>query len=109
MPDWAEVVFLSPPKGIGTMRFKEDIKPVTDLENNAADLLRQVNESRRPVVITEGGKARAVVLDVGSYEALRDATSLLKMTAQGEADLQVGRVLPQDQALSSVRSQLSTE
>jgi prevent-host-death family protein len=36
------------------MRFKEDIKPIADLENKAAHLLRQVNESRRPVVITEG-------------------------------------------------------
>lgn len=47
------------------MRFNEDIKPITDLESNAVDLLRQVNESPRPVVITD-------------YEALRDATSLLR-------------------------------
>ena len=91
------------------MRFKEDIKPVADLENNAAELLRQVNESRRPVVITEDGRARAVVLDIDSDESLRDATSLLKMAAQGEADLQAGRVLPQDQALARVRSRLRTE
>lgn len=90
------------------MRFKEDIKPVAYMENRAADLLRQVNESRRPVVITENGEARAVVLDVESYEALRDATLLLKLAAQGEADLQAGRVLPQDEALARVRSRLRT-
>ena len=43
-----------------------------------------------------------------TYEALRDATLLLKLTAQGEADLQAGRFLPQDQALARVRSRLQS-
>lgn len=90
------------------MRLKEDIKPLAYMETRAADLLRQVNESRRPVVITENGEARAVVLDVESYEALRDATLLLKLAAQGEADLQAGRILPQDEALARVRSRFRT-
>ena len=88
------------------MRLKEDIKPITYLQDRATELLKQVNDSRRPVVITEGGEARAVVLDVGSYEALRDATLLLQLAAQGETDLQEGRVLSQDEALARVRSRL---
>lgn len=88
------------------MRLKEDIKPVSYLQDRATELLKQVNKSRRPVVITEGGEARAVVLDVDSYEALRDATLLLQLAAQGEADLQEGRVLSQDDALARVRSRL---
>jgi prevent-host-death family protein len=88
------------------MRLKEDIKPVAYLKSRAEELIEQVNESRRPVVITENGEAKAVVLDVESYEALRDATMLLQLAAQGEADLQEGRVLPQDQALARVRSRL---
>jgi prevent-host-death family protein len=90
------------------MRLKEDIKPVSFLKTRAEDLLEQVNQSHRPVVITENGEARAVVLDIESYEALRDATLLLRIAAQGEADLQAGRVLPQDQALARVRSRLKT-
>ena len=88
------------------MRLKEDIKPVTYLQNQATELLKQVNDSRRPVVITEDGEARAVVLDVDSYEALRDATMLLQLAAQGEADFQEGRVLSQNEALARVRSRL---
>ena len=86
------------------MRFTEDIKPVTYMETRAADLLKQVNESRRPVVITQDGEARAVVLDVDTYEALRDARFLLQIAAQGEADLQAGRIIPQEDALARVRS-----
>lgn len=88
------------------MRLKEDIKPVAFLKTQAEDLLEQVNESRRPVVITENGEARAVVLDIESYEDLRDATLLLRIAAQGEADLQAGRFLPQDEAFARVRSRL---
>ena len=91
------------------MRLKEDIKPVAYLKTRAEELLEQVNESRRPVVITKNGEARAVVLDVESYEALRDATMLLQLAAQGEADLQEGRVLPQDQALARIRSRLRSQ
>lgn len=88
------------------MRLKEDIKPLTFLKTRAEELLEQVNESRRPVVITKNGEAKAVVLDVESYEALRDATMILQLASQAEADLQEGKVLPQDQALARVRSRL---
>jgi prevent-host-death family protein len=88
------------------MRLKEDIKPVAFLKTRAEDLLEQVNESRRPVVITENGEAKAVVLDIESYEALRDATLLLRIAAQGEADLQAGRILPQDEVFARIRSRL---
>lgn len=91
------------------MRLKEDIKPLTYLETRAGDLLKQVSESRRPVVITEGGEAKAVLLDVDSYQALRDAVLLLQLAAQGEADVKAGRVLPQDEALARARSRLREE
>lgn len=86
------------------MRLKEDIKPVAYMQDRAADLLRQVNESRRPVVITENGEARAVVLDVDSYQELRDATLMLQIVAQGEVDAREGRVLPQEEALARIGS-----
>jgi prevent-host-death family protein len=88
------------------MRLKEDIKPLAYLETRAGDLLKQVNESRRPVVITEEGEAKAVLLDVDSYQALRDAVLLLQFAAQGEADIRAGRALPQEEAFARVRSRL---
>lgn len=89
------------------MRLREDIRPVTYMKTRAAELLKQVGESRRPVVITQSGEAKAVVLDVDTYEALRDATLLLQLAAQGESDLQAGRVLTQAQAFKRVRARLS--
>jgi prevent-host-death family protein len=94
-------------EGRVSMRLREDIRPVTYMKTRAAELLKQVGESRRPVVITQRGEAKAVVLDVDTYEALRDATLLLQLAAQGESDLQAGRVLTQDQAFKRVRARLS--
>lgn len=90
------------------MRFKEDIKPANYLKTRAPELLKQVKESRRPVVITQAGEATAVVLDIESYEALRDATLLLKLASQAEGDFQAGRFLPQEQALARIRKRLPT-
>jgi prevent-host-death family protein len=91
------------------MRLKEDIKPVTYMKTRPAELLKKVSESKRPTIITQNGEAMAVVLDVESYEGLRDAAMLLQLAAQGEKDLEEGRVLPQEQALERVRSRIKTK
>lgn len=91
------------------MRLKEDIKPVTYMKTRPAELLKKVSESRRPTIITQNGEAKAVVLDVESYESLRNAAMLLQLAAQGEKDLEEGRVLPQAQALERVRSRIQAK
>ncbi len=89
------------------MRLREDIKPITYMKTRAAELLRTVDETRRPVVITQNGEARGVVLDVTSYEELRDATMMLKLIAQGEEDVRRGRTVPQEEVFRSIRSRLA--
>jgi prevent-host-death family protein len=91
------------------MRLKEDIKPITYMKTRPAELLKKVSESRRPTIITQNGEAMAVVLDIESYEGLRDAAMLLQLAAQGEKDLEEGRVLPQEQALERVRSRIKAK
>lgn len=88
------------------MRIAEDIKPITYMKTRAADLLRTVDETRRPVVITQNGEPKGVVLDVASYQELRDATMMLKLIAQGEADLQAGRVHRQADVFAELRASL---
>ena len=50
------------------MNLSEDIKPITYLKSRAADLLKQINETHRPVVITQNGEPKAVPLDPESNE-----------------------------------------
>ncbi len=92
----------------GTMRLQADIKPVTSLKTEAAKLLRSLSETRRPVVITQSGEPKAVLIDLESYEELREATLLLKLIAQGEREIRAGRTVSHDEVFASVRNRLSS-
>ena len=89
------------------MNLIEDIQPVTYLKGNAAHLLNQINETRRPVIITQNGLARAVLQDPVSYESMRNAIALLKLMVQGEDDIRAGRMDDQIEVFSRIESRLT--
>lgn len=89
------------------MNLTEDIQPVTYLKGNAAQLLQQVNETRRPVIITQNGLARAVLQDTASYESMRNAIAMLKLMVQGENDIRADRVSGQDEVFSRIEARLA--
>ncbi|MCP3959185.1 MAG: type II toxin-antitoxin system Phd/YefM family antitoxin [bacterium] len=91
------------------MKIAEDIKPVTYMKSRAAELLRTVGETRRPVVITQNGEPKGVLLDVDSYQELRDAVLMLRLVAQGEADVRTGRTVPQSKVFDDLRSRLAAK
>ena len=82
------------------MSLKKDIRPVTYLKTRAADLLRQVNDTQRPVIITQNGEPRAVLQDAKSYEDMRYALGLLKLISQGEEDIRQGNSRTSDEMFS---------
>ena len=82
------------------------IKPVTYMKTRAARLLRTVGSTRRPVVITQNGEPRGVLLDYRTYEEMRQATLLLKLLAQGEADARAGRTRGQKEVFAEARRRL---
>jgi prevent-host-death family protein len=89
------------------MRIEHDTKPVTYMKTQAAELLRSVGENRRPVVITQSGEPKGVLMDFASYEELRRATLLLRLLAQGEADVRRGRTVAQERVFADARARLS--
>jgi prevent-host-death family protein len=78
------------------MNITSDIKSVTYLKSKAADLLNQINETLRPVIITQNGEPRAVLQDPKSYENMRNAIGILKLISQGEEDIRNGRAKSQE-------------
>jgi len=78
------------------MNMSSDIKPITYLKANAADLLEQINETHRPVIITQNGEPRAVLQDPQSYENMRNALGMLKLISQGEEDMKKGKTKSQE-------------
>ncbi len=88
------------------MHITSDIKPVTYLKNRAADLLNQINETHRPVIITQNGEPRAVLQDPKSYENMRNAIGILKLISQGEADIRDGKAKTQEDVFRDIEATL---
>ena len=91
------------------MKITEDIRPVTYLKSRAADLLTQINETHRPVIITQNGEARAVLQDPETYERMRSAIGLMKLLAQGEEDLRRGLTITQDKLFERLERKLKSK
>jgi len=70
------------------------IKPISYLKANAAEVLDRLAEEREPMLITQNGEARAVMQDVASYEATQETLALLKILALGNREVEAGRVKP---------------
>lgn len=88
------------------MKISSDIKPITYLKARAADLLHQINETRRPVIITQNGEPRAVLQDPKSYEEMREAIAILKLISQGEADIRNGKAQDQAEVFDELEAEL---
>ena len=89
------------------MNISKDIKPITYLKSRAPDLLKQINQTHRPVVITQNGEPRAVLQDPESYENMRNAIGILKLISQGEEDVKAGRLKSQEDIFANVEDILA--
>lgn len=89
------------------MDLTEDIAPVTALSRAAPDLITRAAEGRRPIVITQNGRATAVLQDVASYERQRRALQLLKVLAQGDRDHDVEGVQDTASVDAAIRDRLA--
>jgi prevent-host-death family protein len=88
------------------MNISKDIRPITYLKSKAADLLKQINETHRPVVITQNGEPRAVLQDPESYENMRNAIGILKLISQGEEDIRNGKSRLQQDVFAEIEDAL---
>jgi prevent-host-death family protein len=91
------------------MKISADIKPVSYLKLHSADLLNQVNETHRPVIITQNGEPRAVLQDAESFENMRTALGLLKLLAQAENDIRRGDTTHQTQVFNNIEALLTNQ
>ena len=88
------------------MALKEDIKPITYLKNHTAELVGEVSETGKSVVITQNGRAKVVVMDVGSYDRWRRATALIKLLSHSEAAVSSGETVSQQEAFARAEAAL---
>lgn len=86
------------------MRYSSQVKPISYLKANAAEVLLDLAERREPLVITQNGEAKAVIQDIASYEQTRETLALLKILALGNQEIEAGRVMPAADVISRLRA-----
>ena len=79
------------------MNIKEDIKPISYIKSHAADIIKYINESHRPVIITQNGEAKGVFIDSVSYQNMKDTMALMKMLLMAETQVAQGKTIDQDE------------
>ena len=91
------------------MNISSDIRPVTYLKSRAADLLKQINETHRPVIITQNGEPRAVIQDPQSFEDMRNAIGILKLISMGEEDIKNENILEQEAVFKNIEEKVKKQ
>ena len=85
------------------------IVPVTDLRQDAAAVLKRLKASREPLIITQRGRAAAVLISLEAYERSRQEQELLRQLARGEREIALGRGHSLESVLRDADSLLKNE
>lgn len=85
------------------MKYSTQIKPISYLKANAAEIVRRLTEQREPLVITQNGEAKMVIQDVASYEETQETMALLKILALGNRQIEEGKVVPAVDVIKRLR------
>ena len=73
------------------MKFSSQIKPISYLKSHTAEIVREISVTREPVLITQNGEAKLVLMDVKSYEEQEETLALLKILALGNREIEQGK------------------
>jgi prevent-host-death family protein len=68
-----------------------NIIPITDLRQDATSIVKRVTASREPLVITQRGRAAAVMVSMEAYEHSQHELELLRLLARGEKEIEAGK------------------
>ena len=85
------------------MKLSTQVRPITYLKANAAEVIRDLAEHRQTLVITQNGEAKAVMQDVASYEQTQETLALLKILALGNRQIEDGKVVAAADVISKLR------
>ena len=85
------------------MTLSKQIKPISYVKANAAELVRGLHKGE-PIVITQNGEAKAVLQDIRSYEETQETLALLKILALGRQEIAKGEIVPAGEVFRRIRA-----
>lgn len=86
----------------------DSVISLSDFKAGASQWLKQLQDEEQTVVLTQNGRGSAVVQSFESFQRQRQSLAMLKLMAQGEADLQAGRTIPQEDVFAALQRSLET-
>ena len=78
------------------LNISQNIVSLSDFKNKASKMLHEIQSSRRPLVITQNGKAAAVLISPSDFDLLTEQARFVEAVQRGLADVENGRVLPDE-------------
>jgi prevent-host-death family protein len=84
------------------VKFSTQVKPISYLKSHAAEIIKEISESREPMLITQNGEAKLVVMDVRSYEEQEETLALLKILALGNREIEQGHFRPANELFAEL-------
>jgi prevent-host-death family protein len=78
------------------INISQNIVSLSDFKNKASKMLHEIKRSHRPLVITQNGKAAAVLISPSDFDLLTEQVRFVDAVQRGLADVQNGRVLPDE-------------
>lgn len=88
------------------MKFSESVKPISYLKAHASEVIRDVTENQKTLLITHNGEAKVVLQDVKLYEQTQEAIALLKILAMNSKDIKKGKSKTIDKTFKDVRKRI---
>lgn len=89
------------------VRVDEDIRPLSEFRAGVATFIKQIHETRRPMVLTQRGRGVAVLVDVNEYERMQERLEILEEIYKAEEQLSAGDGVPHEDAKMRVLGRLS--
>ena len=89
------------------LNLRDNVKPISYVKANAAKMMDYVNERRNPIIITQNGEAKAVLMDINTYQDNEDAFALLSILKLAEKDIENRNVKDSETVFKELREKLT--
>ena len=89
------------------INLRGNVKPISYIKTNAAQMMKYVNERKNPVIITQNGEAKAVLIDIETYQDTEDAFALMNIIKIAENDIKNGNVKKADDVFNDLRKKIT--
>jgi prevent-host-death family protein len=89
------------------LNLRDNVKPISYVKTNAAEMMKYVNERRNPIIITQNGEAKAVLMDINTYQDNEDAFALLCLLKLAEKDVEEGNVKDSKEVFKELRKKFA--